>query len=90
MAILQRAAWTGVDNLRHDLDIYLVKHNPRLTLQVKKPAIAADAISRVLAEGRIKIDINFLAGVDTVTRILKIFIHDIASLFVLLLSIAPK
>jgi len=83
MAVLERTARAGIDNAYDGIYIFLVRDNPGFTFQIKELAAAAHAISRVLANTGIEIDIYFLTGIGPVTCLQEIVIHDIASVIIM-------
>lgn len=90
MTVLQRAARTAVDNLYHRGNLHFIRHNPRLTLQIKQLRAATHTITGVLADSGIKIDVDIIAGIDAVAGLLKLLIHHSASSCIAWLSIALK
>jgi len=87
MAVFKCAAWAGVNHTHDRINIHFIRDDPRLTFQVEEFGAAAHAVSRVLTDTGVEVDINFLTGIGPVPGLQEIVIHDIASVVIMLSGI---
>ncbi|VFS63045.1 Uncharacterised protein [Kluyvera cryocrescens] len=83
MTVLKGPAWAGINHAHHRGNVNFIRDNPRFTFQVEQLTAAANAVTGVLANGRIEVDINLLPGVDAITASCSSLSMTLASIFYL-------